>query len=612
MSTPLNKSEIVLDSKRYRILGNVREQLVNPFPGKVVEGDVSRDDEQVLSSWVMTSFSGGLGIVNGSFPSDQDRFNFATLETRYPRQLSLAPLVTQRSTTGPAQLMFEYNGVFYVVIDKVVKSWSEDTQTLTTEHTLADDPTGVEIYLGTLYIAVGDNSDLETFDGTSWSTVSSQAGKCLLVWNDSLYLLTNDGALSRLAGGTWTPNVATLDLPSGSAKQMLVYFDSQLNAIPHVVTDRGVYAFDLDAQAFFPTPMTYPIHPKVGTAIVWRGDLYVPVGATVYKYNTQTIQVVGPDKDEGLPSDYRGYVKQLVGTHPFYYAIIDASFSSGTTALNLLYTGSHRNTTFFSKTASRALILSSPESSWHGVWEEEQTGKTVGYAAVSQADSTYRFWWSSTTGLYSLDLPTGLHNPLQNPAQAFQNSGYLITPWFDANWAEIDKLALRCKLVGENITSDESYTLSAQWDEGSDWDFIGNGTASGRTVFNIEKPNGGKIFRRIRFKLEMKRGSTATKTPVLHSIALSFDRVPPPIWGYQVTLDLTEDFGGRSVREQWRDLYAAILKKRAIRFQYRHRLAGEQDLLVRFTREQGGFNADDEKGQAIISLIELESRDEDD
>ena len=78
MSTPLNKSEIVLDSKRYRILGNVREQLVNPFPGKVVEGDVSRDDEQVLSSWVMTSFSGGLGIVNGSFPSDQDRFNFAT------------------------------------------------------------------------------------------------------------------------------------------------------------------------------------------------------------------------------------------------------------------------------------------------------------------------------------------------------------------------------------------------------------------------------------------------------------------------------------------------------------------------------------------------------
>ena len=81
--------------------------------------------------------------------------------------------------------------------------------------------------------------------------------------------------------------------------------------------------------------MTFPTHPNNGKrATTWRDSVYIPSGNAIYKYingnNAAVISVVGPDQDDGLPSDKRGGIHMLAGTHNELLAGVDATTAPST------------------------------------------------------------------------------------------------------------------------------------------------------------------------------------------------------------------------------------------------------------------------------------------
>ncbi|MCZ7536186.1 MAG: hypothetical protein M5T61_09830 [Acidimicrobiia bacterium] len=114
-----------------------------------------------------------------------------------------------------------------------------------------------------------------------------------------------------------------LQLPNGYCRQLIVYFDLVGNPVIHAITKVGVYAYDFYTRSFRETPLMWPMTETAGRgACVWRGEPLAPVGASGYRYNGQTIQVISPSKDDGLPAELRGELVSFVPGHAFYYGVL--------------------------------------------------------------------------------------------------------------------------------------------------------------------------------------------------------------------------------------------------------------------------------------------------
>src|SRR3546814_16059832 len=100
------------------------------------------------------------------------------------------------------------------------------------------------------------------------------------------------------------------------------------------MTKVGVWVHD-DANArFLPTDLRLPFHPQGGRGnVVWRGSIYTSAGNSIYQFqagsDASQVDVVGPDRDHGLPAGKRGAISALEGSHNDPLALLDASDASG-------------------------------------------------------------------------------------------------------------------------------------------------------------------------------------------------------------------------------------------------------------------------------------------
>ena len=544
--TVLLPNEVELYGTRFPIIGPIQRILLDPFPAKVAQGDYTRDDELVASSWVQSDWSGGLGIEHGVVGETDNRYYYGTLETRFPHQLSLPPLVEKLGDLGIVDFFIDFHPYMYAFVGTEVYRWNEPTREFTHVHTLGSQVRDVEVYHGTLYVATL-TSPIEWFDGTTWGTEDIDAHH-LAVWNDTLYALQYDGTLRIRDEEGWVTG-PKLDLPEGWATQLLTFFDPNENPALFALTKSGLWAYDtVGAQGWVETQFTFPVHPNVGRATVWQGSLYVPVGATVYRFTGDAVQVVGPDRDEGLPPHLRGWVTQVAAAHGHYFATISASESEEVDR-DFIYTAYPSSDTFFLRTPARSALLVSNGSSWMILFNFPGEDDPTGALHVSNVQGAYRLWMSSRSGTYSMELPTTMHNPLKNPTARFAAEGSLVTSWFNARWPELTKLALNVKAVARHASPTESVAIYAQVDEDMEWRFVGRVERTGQVEFPLYVHSGGIPFRRIRFRLDFQRGSDDTKTPVLDSISLTFVRRPKIHWATQFVVDLTKPHRGLSVSQ---------------------------------------------------------------
>lgn len=628
--------EVMLYGTRFPINGGVRHTMITPFPPKITSGDYTRDDQTVLSTWLLTRFNGGLGIEYGEMPRHQDRFRFGNLESRY-RFTTLGPLVTLADPLGAdALLITDYDGQVYVITETKFYRWTGsallEVATFGTIQSGIGIPNSVNQFNGKLFIQC--TRGIAVYDGTSfdqfYDTDPPEApvgardipGVASIVWDDKYFRLTAEGEMfyyiipdpDVFAGSAfytdWT-DCGRLHLPAGYCGQLVLYFDLTGEIVIHAVTKIGVFAYDFGARKFYPTALAYPYTESSGQgAIMWRGELNVPAAASVYKYNGSVIQNVGPSKDDGLPPELHGDVVSLVEGHGFYFSILQANsaqtdfVSAGDDEVR--FAGIFDRDVMAEQAATQGAVLCSPGTAWHTLFYED-AGATMGAAAALATAEGYRLWFSTSNGLYYIDLSTELHNPLQSPTVEYKELGFLETVWNDTGWAEIDKVAFFLDIEASQCTDEETISLSVAYDDENNYTPVGTVTTNGRTVFRLGDEE-GRIFRSIRFKIEMTRGSDPKKTPVMKSCALAYLRRPEPVWGYEVDLQLTHNHNGKTARELINDLVDRIATaKTAGRFVFNDEEVGMQlDGRVVLTKIAGATPPGLKKrGRYTVSLLEI-------
>lgn len=583
---------------------------VTPFPQKVVIGDYSRADHIVESELVLSDFTGGIGVLWARPERDQDRYWFGNLDGRY-RFLTLPPERVFRGNPGLVQRFIAYDDRVYAIAGNAILLWQETDQSWQQVGIFLGSFQDAAVYDGSLYLVTG--SSLIRFDADTGTTTTypGWGGFALVVWDDKLFRLdTNNKFWWSIDPGTSWEVAGRLLLPSGWCRQLLVYPDASGEPSIHAIAKDGVYVYDFASRRFYQTQFTYPATDRLGRATVWRGELYVPVG-TIYKYNGAMVQVVGPDRDDGLPQHVTGQVAKVVAGHGYWFPVVLSPGRISGASWNDDWDLGMPNLPegWFPGASQSGIVLMSPGTAFHVLAQYDEVSG-FGDAEVLSASGTYRLWVSTTRGVYSIDLPTGLHNPLQNPTSRFADSGYLITSWWDLGWSNLEKLALGL-VVNAVVPVGGSVRFSIAFDGDEQWQPVGEVTATGRFRFRVGPPEGIK-FRQVRFLIEMVRGPDPRVAPYLVDATFTYLRAPKLLFGWEAVLQLTDPYCletvGVSARDLVQRLIAIARERKAGTFRYRDENGNEVNSRVMLTELAAtDVSGPYREGRYSISLVELES-----
>lgn len=564
--------------------GQVNALNLARFQAKVTFGDYDLDSDPLLSSQILSNFSGGMGNETLKEGVDDDTFWDATLETRYPDGPTLLPLTTVHAgvpigdTAVPLGDFPASNPSFLAAFDLSLQRWDEVNDVFVAVATpLNGEPVsyGVEfesefyIPLGAAGYNVMTTSDVVTHF-TDFHPLQ------FIVWDRKLMAMTVEGVLwMKPPGGVWAVASAgggdAVTIPSGDRPRKMVNFiNTQGQPTLHIVTDSKVYAYDQDGEELYETRLDFPKHPNQGLgAANWRGDtMFVSVGTGIHGYNGSTITAMGPDGRHGLPSRLRGTIVDL---QPEYNALLALVRGQGTEIVTEgedtfsinppMYRDNQSYATGIAVTREvHSCILRWSNSQWHKVWESESASGDPTWMVVSQASGAYRLWWGYGGEMHSQQLQISFQNPkqgLQSGSMAFAPTGFLITGWFDANMTAFTKLAAHVEVNLEDVLEGHnepggSVTIQYQYNTSGAWRTLGVADTVGKTILpfqNRQHSSGimfsdGLAFRRIRFKLvfNQKAGETLL-SPLLSSMVFKFIKIPESQLSWSFTVPLTTQDG---------------------------------------------------------------------
>ena len=652
----IQADEISLNSVRYPIEGPVQTVLASIYPSKVVLGDTTKDSQLRASVAAWTDFRGGIGAEE--IVSVEDPLNrawWSTLNLRNQGHLVMAPL-TEDATEDFATIigvLVEFKDAIYGTANNGyltylykfndgANDWGSNLQTLD-----ADATDALAISLGGtdyMVIATAGTGSSGSFESSYWYSSDASSftkdttdAKYLAEWDDRLWGIDTSGQLwwahtigteindAKLPLGGGSDEVADLFVaPSGTGEPIL-----------YAATRTGLWAHDADNSRFVQTELRLPFHPQAGEGCVrWRDSIYYPAGLGVYRYtpsaSTAFVTAMGPDRDDGVPTAYRGFITGLIPTHNDLLAMVDGSAPPAELPAVWGGYGQLGDSPAIDGTGYSSLLAWN-EQGWEAKWTSSVTDNNKmragivanAYAGTGAKKSTkYRVYWGENETLHWQQLPVAVENPRQRNTFEYAASGEHQTPWFSANQSEVEKLALRLKVEVENASSTETVKCyygvdgdDSTWTQFTD-SHTGDGTfdasddrieGNGITTFSfggVSTPT-GTAFRSIRFKLELTRGSTTANSPDVRSITLEFRKKLPAKWGHSVTVDLQQPYGGRSTNELRSALVAAAESSSLVEFTFRDDGSNERNYYVDVSAVEGlEFTGHNESGTTKILLVE--------
>ena len=341
-SKVVDTNEIYLNGTYYPVSRPVRSTLASLYPAKVVIGDTSKDDQLRSSIVAWSDWRGGIGLNRMEGAGDVSRAWFSTAQLRYKNHLVLPALVT--GTTAPSHSLTDAKiGAINTLNSEVYAFWngSESVSPKLFKYnnstgswgsaltqSAADQVTDSIVFTdsgGTTYLVFAhydSNGSGYTYssNGSSWTTDTTYGTKFLAVWDERLWGISHDGKLwYSTTIGTEVLD-AVLPVPDGFVTSLFVARNAAGIPILYAATKTGLFAHNADNAMWEETQMSFPIHPDNGKGtIVWRDSVYIPSGLGIYKYingnNAAVVSVMGPDREDGLPSDKRGTIRMMTGTH---------------------------------------------------------------------------------------------------------------------------------------------------------------------------------------------------------------------------------------------------------------------------------------------------------
>lgn len=571
---------------------------VGAFPPKQVIGDFTQDSHETNSYLSQSDWSGGGQITDAQEATDLSRYaEIATVETRFPRMLSLLPQTNEvvGPNEEPVRCLGEMwlGGVakFFVAFGTVIRQIDATNNGATVVTPAAASLGFVPVSHGTvfggsgatrMYIPGGANG-YGVFNGSDTLTVVTSKKPVQFINHDSkLWLLDTDGQLWKTTdGSTWT-SVVKLDAMY-QPKGLVVFYDRSDATTPHIVTDKMVFSVDAGAPAIYETELNYPPHPTAALAYArWRTDLYVSIGLGVQRYTLGTVNSSGPDRDDGPGRQFRGYVQSMERGFNELWALVAGASVDGEEEVFDLDEG--REVVISPASAQSTLLKLTGLGSWHTAWASETPGGDPTNVLVTAANGHYRVYWGWSGRLYYQNIPVNFENPRINEAGEYAPSGSLTSSWFDmqmrSNRMTLGAFDLWTSGCSETETVELWYQVDAE-DETDTWHLAGRFTTNGlhhvRTGLDGVMVDGrprytGVGFSRVRYRLELARGTDPSKTPIVESIVLVFIKTMNTLRSFRFRVDCSSaelDTGwGYGNRERREVLGSLLESERFLQFVY--------------------------------------------
>ena len=620
----IKKNEVFLNGKYYPINQPVKQVLASIYPAKVTIGDTTRDSQLRASVISWSDFRGGIGVENMEGATDVDRAWFSTCSLRYKKHLVLGGLPSDGESNSNASgetidLIQEFNGDLYCIYSnrKIFKFTSgNDGFESALQHSGADyqlpaiATDAMEVRMGgTLYFIIAHDGGYSYSSNLSSWTDDTADAQYLAFWNDKLWGIDSTGQLWHAATLGSETNDAKLPLPNDQVTDLFVARNASGNPILYAMTKQGLYAHDSGNSLWVETQLALPFHKENGKgSIRWRDSVYIPAGLGIYKYingtNSAVVSIVGPDKDDGLPSDYRGTIRALLGTHNDLLALVDGSLAPGTRDLH-----ASGESNVIDASTGNSTILGYNETGWEVKWAASSAGEpiTAGYVTdVGSALATtegYRIYWAYEKKLYWMQLHSDVTNPNQIVNYSYAPSGILETPWYNADQSEVDKLALKVKAETADCTSGQTVKVEYAIDGSSTYTTMGTITTDGTTPYDFASGI-GVTFRSIKFKITLVTGDS-TKSPDLLSLTLEWRKKLETKFGWSIDIDMTKGYKGSSPKDMRANILTAIQTNTLLEFTYRDDSTTNRNYYVDVINAQGlEHSSYDERGNTTLVLAQ--------
>ena len=677
-SKVVSSNEIYLGGTYYPLARPVQSVLASIYPSKVVIGDTTKDSGLRSSVIAWSDWRGGIGVERMQGASDADRAWYSTCNLRHRHHLVL-PSKSTATAQGSGTVTLDSSGNPILGDISFIQDLGETLYAGWTGapyyYTKGDDrwvrvTSGGSAYsfpgkptdsitvrmAGTDYIVVAHNSTGYSYFSSATTVVDKKvdpdgykAAKFVSFWDDRLWGITEAGQLwySLVIGGTTADQYddAVLPVQSGYVTDLFVGRDANGEQILYAATKEGLYAHDVANARFVETQFQLPFHQFNGTGSVrWRDAIYNPSGLGIYKYingnNNAVVTVMGPDRDDGIPSTYRGTVKKLIGTHTELLAAIDATTSPGAQATtDVRWEGGATSALSRSATmgpsTGQSSIVAWNDTGWETKWVAGagSIGKPIDKMLVTNAGKgDYRLWWGFDGKIFNQLVPYDVTNPAQLTLQdgtdyEYEQTAFHETPWFDAQQSDVDKLALKLKVECQDISANETVAVSYATDYSTTYTALttittsslstntGVTDATGGTYTyllpNSTTPN-GVAFRSIKFKLTLSRETASTetsamkkKTPDVVSMSLEYRKKLDAKYGHSVEVNLNRTYKGKSPKQLRAALVSAIESNTLNEFTFRDDSGGTRNYYVDVTSATGvEYTGYDERGSSRITLVE--------
>ena len=615
MPTP-DADEIIIDGWRFKVVGGVvNVQNLATFQRKTVIGDYTRDSNPVLSTWVLTDFSGGHGVQALEEGADAARYRFGVVDARRPRQITCPPLTVSIDSPNTEDAFplgqISRATAFYVAFGVSIYAWNETTDAFAdTADDLTLAPTTKPVsFNGKLWIANGTSFD--DYDGATVTNHADFAAQAFCVWDRRMFGLATNGQLwETFDGTTWTNIGAEAKINDGSLMRHIVaFYDRSDFPMPVVITDQDVWAFDPSGPALYRTDVQYPGHRDQGLgSAVWRGELYTSVGMGVFRYNGSTLSAMGLDRDQGLPAEIRGKVVDLLNEYNGLYALV--SGAENLTPATEPETFDAVDDEWYVSTATAVSSLHIYTAyGWHCYWTSEGATGLPSWMAISSVNDTYRLWWGVGATMQTMTLPIDFANAraqIDAGVGSFAESAYLDTGEFDAGLTSYTKIA-NAILIRAKASSSATITVAYRTSSNAGFTTLGTVSSTGETqlLFGTEADGiiPGMSFKTIEFRFTFTRTpGDVSAAPILESAVFSYLKLIPAYHSYVAKIDLQYPYAGKSQDQMNAKLEELIAADRFFAMQYR-------DVKYRVRIAQGGgadlVGRGDSRSDRTINLLEI-------
>ena len=461
--------------------------------------DATPSHEQVVPKWAVEDFvyignATKFNIINVTM-NGNDNVETSTMTAAYHNGSAWTSVTITDNTKDTNRTLYKTGTITFTIPEDWESSTVDDTETYWIRLDVSANLT-TDMIIDEITVTRQDNlfASLPALVADTWTWVYLAVGSWAAATPDKTSIksigLEIDNNLAALDFYVKDVRLAVLNLDDEQILPLPASF--RINGMeaysgnaddpvenPWIFTEKGVYEIQTqndDQVVAIPLKELATLQSSEnGVGHTVNGTyLFFNIGEKIERYFNRTLDDVGPDRDEGLPTGRPGIPVSMTSYPGRIYAAIDAN--TGTSS-----------------------VLTMRGTAWSEVYRAPRAAERIRsvYLQAIPGTNVDRLWFSMGSDI--LWVPVSLH-PYNETDFNFQHEGHLITSWIYAGMMDVEKLWKSLKLFSE-LPSNCYILADYQVDDDTTWTYVGFYQTAPMEELDIAStlPNGKRIRFRLRF-----------------------------------------------------------------------------------------------------------------